>query len=201
MATKKRVLVCEDDPVQLAILSADIRQAGYETATARTPDEGMKRALGEPVDAVVTDVRLRQGSAFDLLDALRRAGRDAPTLMLSGFVTPFMREHAIRAGARGLLEKPCDIPSIIRVVRGLLGRPVKPAEARPILVSRPEIVGRADEALPESAPEPVRRVAVLAAPPEAPEPRRESRWKIKASVWAAAVALTLAGALGFFEAL
>ena len=200
MATKKRVLVCEDDPVQLAILSAAIRQAGYETTTARTPDEGVKRTRGTPVDAVVTDVHLKQGSAFDLVDALRRAGQDAPTLMISGLVTPFMKEHAIRVGVRGLLEKPCDIPSIVRVVRGLLGGPVKPAEARPILLSRPEIVGRADAGLPQEAaslPEPVRRVGVLTAPPEAPA----SRWQGKATFWAAAAVLALTGAVAFFGAL
>ncbi|HEX7898039.1 MAG TPA: response regulator [Planctomycetota bacterium] len=197
MATKKRVLVCEDDPVQLAILSAAIRQAGYETATARTPEEGVKRALGAPVDAVVTDVRLLRGSAFDLVDALRRAGKDAPTLMLTGSATPFVKERAIQVGARGLLEKPCDIPSIVRVVRGLLSAPAAPEETRPILVSRPEIVGRAEAAVPESLPEPVRRVGILAALPEAPAPR----WRIKATVWAAALMLALAGVVGIVEVL
>jgi hypothetical protein len=110
-----------------------------------------------------------------------------------------MKEHAIRVGVRGLLEKPCDIPSIVRVVRGLLGRPVKPADARPILLSRPEIVGRADAGLPPAAslPEPVRRVGVLTAPPEAPA----FRWTGKASFWAAAAALALTGAVAFFGAL
>lgn len=193
MVKKKRVLVCEDDPIQLAILTSALGRAGYETASARTPDEGLRSAVGQPVHAVVTDVHLQQGSAFDLLASLRRANRDAPTLMISGLVDPALRERSIRAGVRGLLEKPCDIPSIVRVVGGLLGRSEDAApEERPILLSRPEIVGRADGRDPaaDSLPEPVRRVGILVGPP-AEAPARG----LQVLVWAAALATALAGAL------
>lgn len=194
MKTKKRVLVCEDDPVQLAILAAALGQAGFETATARSADEGLRAA---PVDAVVSDVHLKRGDAFDLLAGLRRAGRDCPTLMISGGATPYIKERAIRAGVRGLLEKPCDIPSIVRVVRELLD--VKPAPAPlPILLPRPEIVGRADGQAPsaDSAPPPVRRVGVLADPP-AEVPVAARLWGARIGLWAAAVGAALAvGLLG-----
>jgi DNA-binding response OmpR family regulator len=194
MKTKKRVLVCEDDPVQLAILAAALGQAGFETATARTADEGLRAA---PVDAVVSDIHLKRGDAFDLLAGLRRAGRDCPTLMISGSATPLLKERAIRAGVRGLIEKPCDIPSIVRVVRGLVES--KPEAAPlPILLPRPEIVGRADGQAPsaDSAPPPVRRVGVLAAPPQA-APSETRPWSLRIGLWAAAVGAALAlGLLG-----
>lgn len=192
MKSRKRVLVCEDDPVQLAILSAALGQAGFETATARSSEEGLRRAA--QADAVIADIHLAQGTAFDLLAGLRSGGRDTPTLMISGRVTPFLRERAIRAGVRGLLEKPCDIPSIVRVVRGLFEGVPRTETSRPILLPRLEIVGRADgPPRAESAPPPLRRVGILAAPPAGTEGRRGSR----AFWWAAGAAALLAGAVAW----
>jgi CheY-like chemotaxis protein len=185
MEEKKRVLVCEDDPVQLAILRAAFGQAGYDTAGARSPQEAL--ASG-PADLVVADIHLRQGDAFDLIAGLRRSGRDAPTLMISGEVTPLLQERAIRAGARGLIGKPCDVPSIVRVVRGLLAPPELRAP-KPILCPAPEIVGRADGDVPSTPPPPARK----AGRPEAPRTSTSDgpSWTC---LWVASLLLTLAAA-------
>ena len=116
----KNVLVCEDDPVQLKILTTLINQAGYTPVAARTPSEAVVAARRCGIDAVLTDVQLQDGNAFDLLGDLRRFGVDAPVLMASAFATDGMKARAREAGVKHFFEKPFDLPKIREQVENVL---------------------------------------------------------------------------------
>lgn len=108
----KNVLVCEDDPVQMKILTTLIDQAGYRPVSARTPGEAVVAARRCGVDAVLTDVQLQDGNAFDLIGDLRRSGIEAPILFASAYSTEGMRNRAREAGVKEFFEKPFDLPKI-----------------------------------------------------------------------------------------
>jgi DNA-binding response OmpR family regulator len=123
MDETRRILVVEDDPVQLALLSAALGHAGYDTVTARSPGEALEKVKARPADAVVADVRLQDGDAFEVLGDLRRAGYAAPLLMVSGQADAQTRGRAIEVGASGLIEKPVNLRALVRVVRSMVTRP------------------------------------------------------------------------------
>jgi len=123
MKTTKNVLVCEDDPVQLKILTTLIDQAGYRSLAARTPSEAVVAARRCGVDAVLTDVQLQDGNAFDLVGDLHRCGFDAPILMASAYATDGMKERARKAGAQFFFEKPFNLPQIREQVERVLSAP------------------------------------------------------------------------------
>ena len=108
----KNVLVCEDDPVQLKILTTLIDQAGYRPISARTPSEAVLAARRCGVDAVLTDVQLQDGNAFDLVGDLRAIGFDAPVFMASAYATDGMRDRARNAGVKRFFDKPFDLRQI-----------------------------------------------------------------------------------------
>jgi len=112
MKTTKNVLVCEDDPVQLKILTTLIDQAGYRPITARTPSEAVMAARRCGVDAVLTDVQLQDGNAFDLVGDLRAIGFDAPVFMASAYATDGMKDRARSAGVKRFFDKPFDLRQI-----------------------------------------------------------------------------------------
>ena len=130
-ATKRNILVCEDDPVQLAVLSAALGQAGYETLTARSPEEALERVRHKRADAVVADVQLMGGDAFDVLKDLRKRGLDAPVLVVSGHANPRLKARAFEEGAKDFLEKPLDLASVVQGVRRIVDPPVTRAPAKP----------------------------------------------------------------------
>jgi DNA-binding response OmpR family regulator len=133
MKTTKNVLVCEDDPVQLKILTTLIDQAGYRSVSARTPSEAVIAARRCGIDAVLTDVQLQDGNAFDLVGDLRRIGFDTPVLMASAYATDGMKERARAAGARFFFDKPFDLPKIKARVDEVL-REVKLLDATLVIV-------------------------------------------------------------------
>jgi len=112
MKTTKNVLVCEDDPVQLKILTTLIHQAGYRPIAARTPSEAVACARRCGIDAVLTDVQLLDGNAFDLVGDLRAIGFDTPVFMASAYATDGMKDRARGAGVKHFFEKPFDLPKI-----------------------------------------------------------------------------------------
>jgi len=116
MDVSRNVLVCEDDPVQLSVLEAALRRAGYGTLAARSPGEALAALRGRRTDAVVTDVQLDRGNAFDLVDGLHKAGMDAPVIMMSVYATAGMRKRAAAAGAVAFFEKPCPLADVVRRV-------------------------------------------------------------------------------------
>jgi DNA-binding response OmpR family regulator len=108
----KNVLVCEDDPVQLKILTTMIDQAGYRPISARTPSEAVVAARRCGIDAVLTDVQLQDGNAFDLVGDLRAIGFDAPVFMASAYATDGMKDRARNAGVKRFFDKPFNLPQI-----------------------------------------------------------------------------------------
>jgi DNA-binding NtrC family response regulator len=125
MEKMKNVLVCEDDPVQLKILTTLIDQAGYRSLAARTPMEAVVAARRCSVDAVLADVQLQGGNAFDLMGDLRRMGVDAPVFMASAYATEGMKDRARGAGARFFFEKPFNLSAVKQRVDEVLSAPEK----------------------------------------------------------------------------
>jgi len=146
MEKTKNVLVCEDDPVQLKILTSVINLAGYRTLAALSPVEAMMKARQCGVDAVLTDVVLPDKSGFDLVDELRGMGCDAPVFMTSAHATEGMRARARKAGVKWFFEKPFGLRAIRERVEAALG--TKKSEARVLLVeSDPKGLSRLSKAV------------------------------------------------------
>ncbi len=142
METRKTVLLCEDDPVQLKTIVAAFEAAGYRTLTARGPGEALEAIRGQAPDAVVTDVQLEQGNGFDLVDGLRRKGLDVPVIMVSGASTEATRERARAVGVLNFLEKPFSYKDLVDRVGEIVRHPrVRLIEGR-ILVVEDEPVTR-----------------------------------------------------------
>ncbi len=135
MYAPKNVLVCEDDPVQMKVMTAALRRAGYNAVEARGPSEALAAVGGCRPRAVIADVQLDQGNAFDLINGLRRSGHDAPVIMMSAYATPDMRRRAARAGAADFFQKPCDPFEVVRrMERAIAERPQEGIGARVMIV-------------------------------------------------------------------
>ena len=68
MDSRRSILVCEDDPVQLAILSAALGQAGYDTVTARSPGEALRKVKERPADAASNEAAWAKNRRVELKD-------------------------------------------------------------------------------------------------------------------------------------
>ena len=68
---KKRILIVEDDPDIVEILTFHLGRAGYATRSETNGSAALKKVLGESWDAVLLDVMLPSMSGIDICRSIR----------------------------------------------------------------------------------------------------------------------------------
>ena len=107
----------EDDKKVAAALAIRLEAAGYEVQTARDGFEGLKKALENRPDLIVTDIWMPVGTGFSVTQRLRDLGlTGVPVIYITASKLEGLRESAKGLGAAGFLEKPYDPEQLIQVV-------------------------------------------------------------------------------------
>lgn len=119
-----RILVADDDPTMLELLGTVLRQEGYEVDTAADAMQAVMRTVRNQPDAVILDVRMPGGTGVTALGRLRQlAGtRELPVVVVTSTPTPDLLDHMAALGALAVLEKPIDIPRLLGLLAGPIGR-------------------------------------------------------------------------------
>jgi CheY-like chemotaxis protein len=121
---RRRVLVIEDNPLNLELVTAILEARGYETLCASAAPEGLALAADEHPDLVITDVLLPGMSDYEAAEHLRRnpLTRNIPILALTAFAMPDERARAKAAGCDHYLSKPIGAELLVETVTLLLAR-------------------------------------------------------------------------------
>ena len=129
--TRKRILLIDDDRVDLNSLREVLQQAGYETMTATDGYQGLTLARSWSPDLIVLDLLLPGQDGFQICDSLKSDPRYAhiPIIMLTGvFITPEDVLRGLELGAeRYMLKadvyvaKPPVYEQLLDDIRLLLG--------------------------------------------------------------------------------
>ena len=130
----KRILIVEDEPLTAFDNENILGDAGYEiVATVDDLHEALRVLEAEPVDLVLSDVRLRkQQTGIQLAHAARYKG--IPTLFATGHAYPGAAEIAV-----GCLMKPYTERQLTKAIdcvdRHLQGEKVKPPKGLELFVA------------------------------------------------------------------
>jgi DNA-binding response OmpR family regulator len=120
-----RILVVDDDPDLLELVSTTLESAGFEIVSVTSGREALAVARGEaPPDLVVLDVQLPGMSGYEICRELRDDfGEGLPILFVSGFRTESLdRVAGLLVGADDYLVKPFAPDELIGRVRALVRR-------------------------------------------------------------------------------
>ena len=116
----KRVLLVEDEASFREVLQMGLAPQGFQAVAVGTLAEG-KRLLGEGgFDAVVSDLRLKDGSGIDLLLWMKTSGLETPVVIMTAFATTETTVQALNLGAVDFLTKTKnDIQELTKVLKGI----------------------------------------------------------------------------------
>lgn len=154
---RTRILIVEDDPIILDLITTRLDIAGYDTYFARDGFEGLKRLHELRPSALVLDINMPRLDGFGVLRKMRQEGLNTPTMVLTARNQPDDVKQAITLGARDFLAKPFKDEQLLQRV----GRLLRKAPARPV---------RAIRAGPKSASEPEGPPPVMLPIDDGPEP-------------------------------
>lgn len=117
-----RILLVEDDTELAAILTAGFRDLHVEVNTARTFEDGLRRAALGQYGVIVLDVMLPGGDGFELCRRLRSKGNTTPIIMLTARGGVEDRVAGLEAGADDYLAKPFAFRELVARVNALSRR-------------------------------------------------------------------------------
>jgi DNA-binding response OmpR family regulator len=120
---KKRILVIEDNADDLLILERYLNKAGYdEIISAGNVNDGVKKAIDEKPDLVVTDTLLPDSNGFEVCRQIRQSfGASEPKIIIiTGSIDAVDAVKAREVGADDYCAKTANCANIIEAVKNLL---------------------------------------------------------------------------------
>ena len=107
-ANKGKVLITDDEPNAVKVLSAILSEEGYEVLSAFDVESAIEIIRDTDVDAVITDLRMPGKSGMHFLEYLTRERPDVPLIFLTAYGTVESTMHAVTKGAFYYFIKPPD---------------------------------------------------------------------------------------------
>ncbi|MCW1957378.1 MAG: response regulator transcription factor [Mycobacterium sp.] len=131
MAPEARILVIDDEPNIVELLSVSLRFQGFEVHTASNGPAALDRARELRPDAVILDVMMPGMDGFGVLRRMRADGIDAPALFLTARDRLEDKIAGLTLGGDDYVTKPFSLEEVVARLRVILRRAGKGAEGVP----------------------------------------------------------------------
>ena len=115
-----RILVVEDDAAVGASIEMLLASSDYAVDVVHTVRAGVEAATSADIDLVITDLRLSNGSGFDVIAAVKEAQTNAPVIVMTGFSSVQSAVQSLRFGAVDYIIKPFDNEEFVYAVERAL---------------------------------------------------------------------------------
>ncbi len=101
-----RVLVVDDEEVMRNLMIKILEKAGYKVATAGGGVMAKRVLAEQPIDIVLTDVKMPDVNGFDLLREIKADYPHIAVIMMTAYADAFTIKDALLAGADEYITKP-----------------------------------------------------------------------------------------------
>jgi two-component system OmpR family response regulator len=121
-APEARLLVVDDEPNIRELLSASLRFAGFEVATAADGQQALTAAASFRPDLLVLDVMMPGLDGFGVVRRLRQNGSATPVLFLTARDAPEDKVSGLTMGGDDYVTKPFSLDEVLARIRAVLRR-------------------------------------------------------------------------------
>jgi two-component system OmpR family response regulator len=121
-SAEARLLLVDDEPNIVELLSASLRYAGFDVAIARDGTEALKVARSFRPDLLVLDVMMPGLDGFDVLRRLRSSGDRLPVLFLTARDATEDKVTGLTLGGDDYVTKPFSLEEVLARIRAILRR-------------------------------------------------------------------------------
>jgi len=128
-----RLLVVEDEPTILELLSGSLRFAGFDVVTAASGTEALRAAARVRPDLILLDVMMPDGDGFEVVRQIRSGGPRIPVIFLTARGTVHDRVAGLTLGGDDYVTKPFSLDEVLARIRAVLRRSGGREEAGPRL--------------------------------------------------------------------
>ncbi len=117
-----RILVVDDSPTDLSLISAPLLASGFEVITASDGEEAILKAAAEHPNLILLDVVLPRQNGFQVCRTLKKSAESGhiPVILLTGKSQPSDRFWGLKQGADEYMTKPFDAAELAATVAKLV---------------------------------------------------------------------------------
>ncbi|MBP1603944.1 MAG: zraR 22, partial [Acidobacteria bacterium] len=112
-----RVLVVDDERSMRELLEIVLRREGYDVLTADNGRAALSTLEHQPVDLLISDIKMPDMSGVDVLRAARGMDPDMLAIMITAFASTETAVEALRLGAHDYISKPFKVDELKLRVR------------------------------------------------------------------------------------
>ncbi len=115
-----RILVIDDDPVILEVITEILKMNKYEVVAARNGKSGFKELQSNHYDLVLSDLVMPDVGGMDLLEQVVEKFPNSPCIILTGYGSIKSSVEAIKKGAFDYITKPITSSELLMVIEKAL---------------------------------------------------------------------------------
>jgi two-component system response regulator AtoC len=108
-----RILVVEDDKNFGRVLTAAVREGGYDVDLAMDGVEGVLKSIDEKYDFILLDIRMPKLDGISALRIIKKIDPEVPAMTYSGNAGTGEMAESVKAGAIRCLTKPFEISQLL----------------------------------------------------------------------------------------
>jgi DNA-binding NtrC family response regulator len=121
-ADRRRILLVDDDTACLVAVSRMLEfwLPNVVVAMCSSPREALKQTAIDHFDLVISDISMPEMNGLDLLREIKNKFPEMPVILITGYASRGLEEHAKFGGAFALVTKPLDTQRLVRTITSAL---------------------------------------------------------------------------------
>ena len=119
--SRKRVLVVDDNPALLDLLSEHLQGSCYEVLTASDGSDAIRELEREAVDVVLSDIQMPAVNGLDLLRYVKEHHPQIEFILMTGYASIETAVTAVNLGARSYIRKPFKLTEVDDAIAVAIG--------------------------------------------------------------------------------
>ncbi len=114
--TPPSILIVDDEPLMRLSMGDALKASGYEVNSAATGNDGLDMLSKNPVDILITDLRLPGMSGLDLLQACKERSPTTEVIVITAHGSVETAVGAMKFGAHDYITKPFQMDELLLIV-------------------------------------------------------------------------------------
>jgi DNA-binding NtrC family response regulator len=124
-AARKRVLIVDDEPLILEVLSEHFK-ASYDIETALNGADALGAVLRQRPDVVLLDINMPRMNGVEVLKDIKQIDESIAVIMVTANEQVALAAEALKSGAFGYVPKPFDFRYLDHMLATIFDRPTGP---------------------------------------------------------------------------
>jgi DNA-binding NtrC family response regulator len=121
--SNEKILVVDDEPAIIQLCTRLLTREGYAVKAVSNGMDALRILNEEPVDLLMTDIRMQGMNGFELIDAVKKHNRRIPIIVITGHSTMNTVTESLKLGIQGFVIKPFKISELLTAVRQAMDSP------------------------------------------------------------------------------